>query len=367
MNDNVVQFENKIGNRVIVTHNDLDGMGCSILYTKCFPKALVVSASNVAADEVLVNLVAAGQLPIDAHLMVADLSISKDTVEYLRDADSIKEVEIVDHHRSSIDKFKDYPFALVDTSFCTTKLLYNLYKTKFHIEDYEPLVELIDNWDRWGEGEGPSDEARDLANLFDFVGPDAFYNRFLMAANPKMTQIETALLDIFNRQKAQYLQETIIGCGMQTDREGHQFGIVYADKYLTELGHHVLEAYPELEYLVILHYREQKVYLRSRGKVNVGKLAAQCGGGGHSKAAGFPMTNNPAQRYFTPYSDVTQLNETLAAQNEYLTQLGHEVKSLADWIISLEPEYPGITEKLKKVFWGGEENEIQSQSGPVIN
>lgn len=354
--DNVVDMTNKIGNRMIITHDDLDGVACAILYTKCFPKATVMMADVNEVDQLIVDMIAHDDFPVEVHLMISDLSLKEETIQELLSYELINEVEMIDHHWSAVERMKKYPWAFVDASFCAAKHMYNIYKDKFHIGDYEPFIELVDNYDRWGEGKGPNEDARNLADLFYFIGKETFYNRYLQIANVKLTTIELALLDIYHRQKAEYIAETIKVIEFMEDAEGNQFGIVFGDNYMNELGHHLLEAYPSIEYVCILNHRKAKISMRSRGKVNVGKIALECGGGGHSKAAGFPMTENPAQAYFLRFGGVGE------EQAHYLEYIGAMFRKILGYTRINE-----MPEELQKFIKEELQYETESGAQQIVN
>lgn len=342
----VINFREKVGNRVLITHDDLDGVGCAIIYNKCFPNATIILADNNEVDDVIHEMIAREEMPVNCHLMISDLGIKQETIEFITNSPVIKEVELIDHHASAVNRMQPYPWALVNTKFCAAKLMYDIFKVPFEISDYEDFIELVNDYDTWGGGKGPLDESRDLTELLYFIGYEAFMSRFNMVSNVRLTTIEQGLLDIANRQKQDYLDDTIKKVGLQKDAEGNTFGIVYADKYKSDIGHYILEAHSEIEYVVILDYRREKVSLRSRGKVDVGKLCTLCGGGGHPRAAGFTMSENINQKYFTKFSDLSAMEESLDRLTVTINSQSVVIDELYKYLKRNEDKLPEVNESI---------------------
>jgi uncharacterized protein len=317
MEDKVVSFKEAAGKRIIFTHNDLDGMGCAILYQKAFPDCTIVYCDNNTVEEDL-QYVAQQTLPPNTHIMISDLNVTPQTAEKLLAAPGVVELEIVDHHISA-SPLRVYPWALIDTSYCATKLLFNLLNTNFTLDDYKDFVELVDNWDRWGGGKGPSEKAREIATLLEAIGKGPFVNRFSLTSSIILTESEIVLLDIHQRRKEEYFAESLKILELQTDGSDYPFGIVYADQYLSELGNFLLVHRPDIEYIIMIDTRRAKVHLRSRDTVDVSKIAVLCGGGGHPKAAGFPLLSNaPTKLLFRCTEDDCNMLRTLREENDAL-------------------------------------------------
>lgn len=65
------------------------------------------------------------------------------------------------------------------------------------------------------------------------------------------------------------------------------YGIVFADKYISELGNELCKLNKELDYIVIVNMSTRSVSYRTiKDNIDVGMIAKEHGGGGHPKAAG---------------------------------------------------------------------------------
>lgn len=69
---------------------------------------------------------------------------------------------------------------------------------------------------------------------------------------------------------------------------GNRYGVVFAERYISELGNRLCELNPKLVYIAIIDISEGKISFRTiRDNINLGdEITHAYGGGGHPKAAG---------------------------------------------------------------------------------
>ena len=73
---------------------------------------------------------------------------------------------------------------------------------------------------------------------------------------------------------------------VKCDRE-YMYGIVFADKYISELGNELCKLNRELDYIAIVNMSTCSVSYRTiRDDIDMGMITKKYGGGGHPKAAG---------------------------------------------------------------------------------
>lgn len=75
---------------------------------------------------------------------------------------------------------------------------------------------------------------------------------------------------------------------------GYKVGIINSPVHTSQTGHDILQNYPDVQIAIIWHASKDviKVSLRSRGDIDVAKIAMEFGGGGHKPAAGFSINLN---------------------------------------------------------------------------
>ncbi len=288
----IARAKDKFPKRILFTHTDLDGVGCAVIYNKCFP-----NVQTYFTDPDHVNLDVAEIVSREENfvpVMIADLSVKPEIAEYL---DQRGNVELIDHHYTA-EKLNEYPWCIVDESVCATKLMFNVMSTRFTLGDYKLFVDIVDNYDRWGEGKGPTDHAKDMSRLCFLLGHEEFMKGMIRNSSVKFSEAETFLINVDKEAERRYIAESLPKVIGLTDPEGNTYGLISAERYTSALGHAIIHQIPEIEYAIILNYHDDKVQLRSKGKVDVGAIAMKCGGGGHHKAAGFPMQQG-AYKVFT--------------------------------------------------------------------
>lgn len=280
-----------VGGRVLVTHNDLDGAGCAIIYSKCFPVAIIHSTDYADVNRLVDEIV--NKIDEDTHIMISDMSISDNKL-----ADKLDErghVELIDHHPTAkwLDK---YPWALVDTTKSATWLMYDVMSTRFQIEDLKPFVDLVNDYDTWGGGKGPSKEAIRLNRLLSIYGYSRFLTRFMDSCSIKLTDAESLMLELKEEEIQRYIRAAVHSASLATDAQGNIYAMISVDRYISESCSRVLSSFKEVEYVMAVDFINNKVSLRGRGNLDLGKMAKDVGGGGHRKSAGFPIAHGSQLR-----------------------------------------------------------------------
>lgn len=183
---------------VLVTHIDLDGVGCAVLFKLAFPEGTVYLSKSKALD---------------------------DFVEAVRD--------------------------------------YDLYFLELPV-------------------------SQQLNSLLGVLGRERFVERFTQNASPILTEQEKFLLEVEQERIRRYVEDTkLVQVGT---KDGLTYGVVYAEQNINNLADHILGTRSDLDYLAIWNWRGQTVSLRTKkDHVDVSAVARKHGGGGHPKAAGYPL------------------------------------------------------------------------------
>ena len=138
--------------------------------------------------------------------------------------------------------------------------------------------------------------ADDLDQLFWFYplqDSEDFVLDVFKAGWPKYRAANQLLIRTLNELRAKYLKSHLKDV-LKTKLAGHQFGIVYASDYKSEIAHELLDQNPDVDAALVIS--PVSVSLRSNGKLDVAKFAEKYfGGGGHADAAGGRLSVNPIQ------------------------------------------------------------------------
>lgn len=280
----------------LLTHYDLDGISCGILGKYYLGDCIDIeycSNNNVnQAFEMALN----GEYE---QIWVTDLSISKEN------ADKVNgniPVVLLDHHKSAL-WLNEYSFARVqvkngfDKLTSGTELFHFFLSARCHILKIYPksellptFVEKVRRYDTYEWVQLEDKEAKHLNDLLGIYGRDKFIEVTLAKLrNPKMelfTSFEKRLLEIRQNE----IQRTIdykANTMVRTKFEGYNVGVVFADKFTSEIGNALCNRNKDLDFVMMISYSD--IGLRGKDKVDLSELAKKYGGGGHFNAAGFPI------------------------------------------------------------------------------
>ena len=257
--------------KVLITHTDLDGIGCAILaiYFDNFDYIYSINYNSIDDYIDLINL-----LSPENQYIITDLSLSEE--QFCR-INKISNVTIIDHHKSS-NYLQKYKNQFIDVSKCGTKLFYEkYYKSINKNSKIDKFVEIVNINDLWLFNKYNFEINYNLNRLFvemkynsEFIEKTLIYNRGLTNSIYK-SFIELIInkflskSSVFNysindlkfidnqkqleNQSKEYAEEFL---QIRTDRNGNKFGLTGIINGLTSLiGSYLLNKYSELIYIVL--------------------------------------------------------------------------------------------------------------------
>ena len=260
--------------RLLVTHTDLDGVGCAVVWTA------VTGAPYRMVDNGEVDAAVVEALGQADEVVLADHSISEATVPQVEDHLAAGgRFAMLDHHKSALPLAR-FGWATMDVDRSATGLLYD------HLGRPAALAEfaaLVDDHDLWRHRDPRS--AR-LAALHAALGESRFLARFLADPGVTFTEAEELLLDVEARREAEYI-EARLGEAEQVQAGGARWALVFAESYRSSLAQALMDRF-EVDGTAIVNANSAKVTVSLRGRsVDVSLLAERHGGGGHARAAAF--------------------------------------------------------------------------------
>lgn len=170
---------------------------------------------------------------------------------------------------------------------------------KAELSELVELIRAYDTWDWENDPDLPASEkegADELNELFWFY-PKARSQQFISQVFSKGWTVyheeNELLIKTITERRADYLKHHLRDA-LTAEIDGHQFGIVYASDYNSQIAHQLLADNPELEAALVVG--PTSVSLRSNDKMDVAKFAEKYyQGGGHANAAGGRLPINPVQ------------------------------------------------------------------------
>lgn len=304
-----------------VSHNDLDGVGCTILSKSALGRSNV-SAQNLGNHEIddYVSQFLAGNvvfeiqdtdteeveirqdLPEDYSLiLITDMSVNDEVAEKIdavhKDPEK-PDVLLLDHHKTALH-LNEYEWANVHVEIdgvkaSGTSLLFSaLYpettetKNEMNQKHFAETVRQYDTWDWFNITN--NQEAKEL-NDYMYMMPVKDFERHILSQlrhmepdNPDyFGEKGRALLDQKQREIESYIQKKEKQMIIKNN-----VGHVFAELHVSELGNQLCLNHEEIDYVMIYDIGKLKVSFRAvKDDVDVSAIAKAMGGGGHAKASG---------------------------------------------------------------------------------
>jgi len=309
----------------VFTHGDLDGWMCALLAIIAYGWDTTVRYCNYNDIAEIIGrfLDSVKGMKTKPFVLITDISPPKEICDRIdamakegmfAGAPDGNGVALIDHH-DTVDWLDGYGWAILDTSLCGAKLVFDLMvknqdvRKQFgnKVGEYGALVDAVDAHDRWIEKSPQWQRAEGLALLSKFIGKQEFIKTFY--DDPEADQNRKFGPTIMYLKKA--LDDYVTGVisnqakpeNMHKDKAGNTYALLIADRNSSEIGNTLLKQFKDVDYVVVINAPYSKCELRAResGNVHVGEIAKAKGGGGHKAAAGFetPSIKNALTRTVT--------------------------------------------------------------------
>lgn len=314
----------------LFTHTDLDGIGCAVLAYLAFGRKNVdVEYCDYGdVDEKVGDFFVNGSPGEYNAVFITDISINNELAMAI-DRYAVEDLwHLFDHHVTAFGLNK-YDWCEVNVMNDTlgiktsgTELLYTYLRNheRFDhlsantITNIDRVVDIIRDYDtwRWKELGEEGIVCKQVNDLFYIYGGEKFIKWALdqiltlklyrgISALPIFSDLDTALLDQKQKDIDIYVEEKNKQIKKFTDQWGNSYGVVFAERYFSELGNQLCEMNPDLAYVAMIDISNGRVSYRSiRDNINLGtEIAHNYGGGGHPKAAGSTFDSTRAMETVT--------------------------------------------------------------------
>lgn len=280
----------------LFTHTDLDGIGCAVLAKLAFGNDVDIEYCNYDDINSKVEEHFDSGVEYDCH--ITDISIDEELAYKINDGD--KNFQLLDHHATALNLNKFYWCSVkvenengIKTS--GTELYYHYLMDKGHLNESDVLdrfVELVRNYDTWRWSALGDDGivCKQINDLFYLYGRDKFIDWCITEIHedsfPRLYESDELVLEIKQKEIDDYIKEKDKHLFI-ADLCGRTCGLVFAEKYFSELGNRLCQMHPEFDFVAMINMDGTVSYRTIRDDIDLGKDVAKVfGGGGHPKAAG---------------------------------------------------------------------------------
>lgn len=312
----------------LLSHNDLDGVGCGILAKLAFGKQVRIRYNSISGlnHEVEWFLENGDK---ETFLFITDLSVNEENEKRLEEFYKAGgKVQLLDHHKTALH-FNDYEWGHIvveDEEGKLTSATSLFYEYLVKQELLEPsnavaeFVELVRQYDTWEWEQNDNQEAHRLNALFFLVSIDEFEEKMVERLKDSdhffFDEFEKKILDMEEDKIERYIRRKRREL-VQAPIDEYVAGIVYAESYHSELGNELGKEYPHLDYIAILNIGGKRMGFRTiHDHVDVSQVAGQYGGGGHAKASGCSLNEEAYKQFVTETFHLDPLRED-ARRNRY--------------------------------------------------
>ncbi len=229
---------------------------------------------------------------------ITDLNVSPELALKINEDESLKcKTLIFDHHKSALELNKYDYITVIDESDgrkeSATSIFYEYLcsisdNAILHKNSTKGLVEqvrLIDTYDFKTEEDK---KAHNLDLLFSILGRenyiDYFDNYIRVHDSFEYTKDEEFLIKLEKDKVDNYLKQKTDEM-MRVNIDGHKAGVVFAERYRSQLGNYLVSLYDDIDFAIIISVARSVSY-RGNGKIDLSVFAAKYGGGGHANASG---------------------------------------------------------------------------------
>jgi oligoribonuclease NrnB/cAMP/cGMP phosphodiesterase (DHH superfamily) len=264
---------------LLLTHTDLDGVGCAVLFTGSRPgQGATEMVDNGAIDaRVLAALESAPMVLVTDHGITAETA---DRVDAFIAAGG--HFTLLDHHRSS-RHLEARRWATVDEERSATGLLFDHLGRPAAFTEFAGLVEDHDLWQH------TDPRSAQLASLLGLLGQERFLDRFSADPGIDFREGELLLLEHEESRREAYLERKLEQARV-VERGGVRWAVVYAEQYQSDLAERLMVGLG-VAATAIVNPAKRTVSLRGRG-FDVAAVAQRQGGGGHARAAAFSFKDS---------------------------------------------------------------------------
>lgn len=174
-----------------------------------------------------------------------------------------------------------------DLKRCGAKIFYDVLAERYpdKLEKLEHFIELTNDRDLWLNKH--KDSSR-LSALHEIYGDEKYISRFLKTPNAEFSEEEKALLAYEEINKNRRLHRLLQSIEIVEDADGLRYGTIVGEGKASEICNAALLKF-KLDYVCLVDFHSARVSLRSGENFDCAAFCEKRGGGGHARAAGFPI------------------------------------------------------------------------------
>lgn len=253
---------------------------------------------------------------------ITDLNVSPELASFISENEEYcNKVRVIDHHISGIELDKYSFITVIDErdgrKESATSLYYeyllsissSLVLRKDSLKGLVEQVRIIDTYDFKSDLD---EEAHNIDALFSILGRENYIDYFTTYIHEndcfEYNSSMMFLVKLEQDKMRNYLEQREQDLSI-VSLDGHKAGLIYAERYRSDLAQHMLRKFDDLDMMIIIRFPKNISY-RSNDKVDLSGFSKKYGGGGHKNAAGSPLPKDLLEKVTKMiYPDIEFLKE----------------------------------------------------------
>jgi oligoribonuclease NrnB/cAMP/cGMP phosphodiesterase (DHH superfamily) len=250
----------------LFTDSDLDGIGCGIVMSNAGEVDITYSNPRKINNDIIA-FINDGTYSEYGMIFITDLSVTIETADLIENVfDKGPVWRLLDHHLTGVH-LRPYLWSIIKTHddngelCCGTYLIHEVMRPLLkNPVEMDKFVSLVNSYDTFNWVKEDRIEAKHFNDLFGIYGRDRFISH---NKTKQLRRFKTA---------------------------NYTVGVIFNEKYVSETGKTICENEPDLDFIILLDYGYRTAGMRTiRDDIDLSEIAKRFGGGGHKKAAGFPI------------------------------------------------------------------------------
>ena len=287
---------------IIVSHGNCpDGAGSAVVAKVLKPSIEYVRGSHDKIDNQILS--AAKKVKNNGTLWIVDIGCDRSTLDTVCELAIEKNffLGIYEHHvsRSYLASY-DLPEnvlgeILFDNERCGSKIFYERMVQDYpeKLKNYEEFIRLTNDRDLW-KNEDP--RSADMSLLHSIYGDEKYVQRYVTDSSVEFSDTEDILVKYEKERLMKRMHYLLSSIEIKVDRNGYKYGIIIGEGKASDVCNVAIHKFG-LEYVCMIDYNTKRASIRSNKEFNCAAFSEARGGGGHIRAAGFPIPRENFKLY----------------------------------------------------------------------
>ena len=293
--------------KILITHGDLDGAGCEIIFRLYYPDR--INAAIIHGYQEDINLKTKQILgnpnitPSDTEIYIADICPDRPLLEEMSSRGFT--IHLLDHHQTNSWAKEVVKTAVVsdmqsDSGASLLKgylsLINHESSNKIETKELEEFIDAVRSWDTWDWKRNNYFAPKQLCSLFFMLGYDRFVAHYLERFTDSKWQGAPLLLpehlffvDAKIESEQRSIDELTLDKAIQKEIKGYHCAIFLGIFNISEASYQFLKKHRfDIDIIININLLRRTISYRTlKDDIDVATVFAEpLNGGGHSKAAG---------------------------------------------------------------------------------